>query len=250
MKTKNKLILFSIFLIFLLFLIIITFSINYNSNNSRENFNNTNTSNTSNKSNTFNIILLGDSILANENYVINPSKNSVYSQLKEALNLKSKKSSNQSYTIYCYAEDNAFINDVYNQLNKLNSQDLNQSQTNIIILSIGGNDLINQTKTKLKQEYKLLIKSIQEKFPNSKLIICDIYYPKSSYYNQFNDIIKNWNNFLSNLINQQNNENYSSNIIYLPLSILLTENSDFINSIEPSISGSTKIINELIKLIN
>merc|ERR1711965_328280 len=76
----------------------------------------------------YNLILLGDSILNNENYVSN--RDTVYSNLKS-----------QYKKCYIYAEDNAVINDINNQYDMIPKKLKNKDS--IFVISVGGNDLLN-----------------------------------------------------------------------------------------------------------
>ena len=73
-------------------------------------------------------ILLGDSILKNNNYV--KQVNNVEHVVREKIN----------GPVYCFAKDGATITDVYTQINDMPCQ-LNNKR-NIIFLSIGGNDML------------------------------------------------------------------------------------------------------------
>ena len=228
------------------------------------NYNNNNNNNNNNKDdNKDNIILLGDSILAND-YYVNDHNNSV-------CGLITKKFHNK-YNVFCFAEDNAFIDDVYYQVDNL-EKIIASTKTpsfgdatpnkNIIVLSIGGNNIIrlindiydninndindgindnindDNVLKHLKIEYQKLISYIIKKFPNDILIITDIYYSYDSFYIKFKNLCINWNNFLREI-----SLNYK-NIILLPISTLLTEKTDFVKSIEPSVIGGYKIVDAL-----
>ena len=125
-----------------------------------------------------NTILLGDSILQNSKYV----KKSVPYFLAEKCNLTT------------LAQDGATIKDVYKQLETVPG-DLSKS---IIFISVGGNDLINYAHVNdIIPQYKELILSIQAKFPNSKIVPLNLYYPP----NISNPNIKHWNDFLGSTFN-------------------------------------------------
>ena len=125
-----------------------------------------------------NTILLGDSILQNSKYV----EKSVPYYLADKCNLTT------------LAQDGAMINDVYRQLDNVPG-DLTHS---IIFISVGGNDLINFSHINdMIPKYKELILSIQAKFPNSKIVPLNLYYPP----NVSNPNIKPWNEFLGTTFN-------------------------------------------------
>ena len=181
------------------------------------------------------IILLGDSILKNNQYV--REGNGIDDILIERTNEKT----------YCYAEDGSIIVDVYSQLDKI-SIDLNKETTTIYI-SVGGNNIlthyvdkegdITETSilTKLFSSYKNLITSIQTKMNRCKIVLLDIYYPQSSEYAKFYSIIDEWNHMIYDYANDQ--QNHISDV--LKVSQLLTQHNDFSHSIEPSLQGGKKI---------
>jgi hypothetical protein len=188
-------------------------------------------------SNKQNFILLGDSILKNEAYVSNGK--SIYSLLKKRTNGKT----------ICLAADDSKIIDVYNQINNI-PDDLNNNNTTIF-LSIGGNNILSQLKNKeeldrdlrsIFNEYKKLIKSIQDTLPDANIVLVDIYYPDNSKYEQYHSIINEWNNKIYDYA--QNSKNNISSV--LKISTILTQKDDFTNDIEPSSKGGKKLIESIL----
>ena len=181
------------------------------------------------------IILLGDSILKNNDYVTN--KYSVESFIRK----KTKRH------VYCFAKDDETIIDVYDQLDKIPIE-LNTENTDIF-LSIGGNDIINNYNyltnvlhkknhlNKLFSKYFELVKSIQTKMNKTNLILLDIYYPTSSYYRSYIPIIEEWNKKLYE-------KEYDFKI--LRISKYLKNSKDFVYNIEPSRKGGEKIADMII----
>jgi hypothetical protein len=177
-----------------------------------------------------NIVLIGDSILNNSNYV--NSDKSVVGILKTKTN-----------NVFNFAKDGATINDCYNQLNKIPIE-LNKPETYIFI-SAGGNNILKNniqldesTIKTLFNDYMDFITAVRSKFSNAKLNILNLYLPANPRYQSYNPSIDQWNN----LINQ-----YSSKVgeMYnvINLDTLLTNANDFVYDIEPSITGSQKIAN-------
>jgi hypothetical protein len=177
-----------------------------------------------------NIVLIGDSILNNSNYV-NIDK-SVFGILKTKTN-----------NVFNFAKDGATINDCYNQLNSIPIE-LNKPETYIFI-SAGGNNILKNniqldesTIKTLFNDYMDFITAVRSKFSNAKLNILNLYLPANPRYQSYKSSIDQWNN----LINQ-----YSSKIgeMYnvINLDTLLTNANDFVYDIEPSITGSQKIAN-------
>lgn len=199
----------------------------YNTYKSIENF-------TNNNNNKKKYILLGDSILKNDAYVANGK--SVEQNLIE-----------KNIDVSCFAEDNSKIVDIYSQIDKIPIK-LNSPNT-LFFLSVGGNDILdyyvvqNQDSRDISvlkpmfTSYKHIIKTIRTKFPNVKLYLLDIYYPDNLQFKQFHYIIKEWNNMLYTLANEQKNKIDG----VLHISKELTQNKDFSFGIEPSSSGGNKI---------
>jgi len=185
-------------------------------------------------SNTKSFILLGDSILKNDAYVSNG---------KSVENLVAERNQN----IYCFAEDHSKIVDVYSQIDKIPHEF--DSPNTLIFLSAGGNDILshyvdqNQDITNTSvlnpmfSAYKNLIKSIQKRMPQSKIILFDIYYPDNLTYKQYHFIIKEWNNMIYDFAENPKNKIYG----VIRISSHLTQNKDFSFGIEPSSSGGQKI---------
>jgi hypothetical protein len=206
----------------------------YNIYNKVEGFTNTQNEKT--------FILLGDSILKNDAYVSNG---------KSIENLIAERNKN----IHCFAEDQSKIVDIYNQINQIPIE-LNSSNT-LIFLSAGGNDIlkyyleekqdiINTSVLKpMFSSYKNIIKTIQNKLPNAKLFLLDIYYPDNLQYKQFHSIIKEWNSMIYDFAEKTKNKIYG----VIRISSHLTQNEDFSFGIEPSLSGGKKIADLIVNII-
>lgn len=177
-----------------------------------------------------NIVLIGDSVLNNSNYV--PSGKSVADILK----LKSQ-------NVFDFAKDGATISDCYIQLDKI-STDLNKSETYIFI-SAGGNDILNkggqltsEDIRKLFNDYMNFIKALRVKFSSAKINILNLYMPSNPRYQSYKSSIEQWNTLI---------QEYSSKIgepyNVIDLSTLLTSPQDFVYDIEPSETASEKIAN-------
>ena len=172
------------------------------------------------------IILLGDSILNNSNYVD-------YEYSVSAL-IKKTCSSN----IILAAQDNAKVEDVYQQIDKLVG---NNNKNTYIFLSVGGNNMLDTkfvSLDALKQSYLKLVTYIKTKFPKSNIYLLGLYYPFDTRFKRYDSSISEWNQFIKSL-------GYK----YIMLDGLLTNKSDIIFSIEPSATGSKKIANEICKII-
>jgi hypothetical protein len=185
-------------------------------------------------------ILLGDSILNNESYV---------SKGKSICNLLIERTYGKTI---CLAVDDSKIVNVYNQINKI-SDDLNYNLTTIF-LSIGGNDILSQIENNqtidqktldiIFSTYKKIIKNIQVKLPEAKLVVCDIYYPNNLKYKQFHQYIEKWNELLYNYAREENSGIYS----VFKISKILTKSEDFTVDIEPSSIGSQKMVDAILSV--
>ena len=177
-----------------------------------------------------NIILLGDSILNNSNYV-NPGES-----VSDIIKSKGRKVIN-------VAVDNSKIKDINKQLNRIPSS-YNKSNT-YIFLSVGGNDILNlpsqndEQINELFKEYLKNIKAIKNKFPKSKIVALNIYHPPSSYYKMYYNSIGLWNE----LLDQNTFEKYK----VLNIDNIIKTKNDLVNDIEPSKQGSIKIANAIVK---
>ena len=166
---------------------------------------------------------------------------SVNELLKERTNDKS----------ICLAINDSKIDDIYGQIEKI-PENLNTNYTTIF-LSVGGNDILtnyvdnnetidddkNLVLKKIFSEYKSLIKSITTKLPDANIVLLDIYYPDNIKYKQYHSIINEWNNMIYN---------YASKNKYsvLKISGVLTSSDDFTFDIEPSASGSRKLVETIL----
>ena len=187
------------------------------------------------------IILLGDSILKNNSYVENG----------EAVDSLLTKKSNSK--VFSYAEDGSNITDVYSQLDKV-PLELNKKTTTIYV-SIGGNDILSQyvdrminltnmtSLTMIFSKYVTLIESIKTRFHLCKIVLLDIYYPKSVMYKVYYSLIKKWNEMIDEYVN-----NTKNTILILKISNILIQDNDFIFNIEPSNIGGEKIANSILSL--
>jgi len=185
-------------------------------------------------SNISSIVLLGDSIFKNNNYV--PKEKSIEYLLKQHVAVQSM----------VLAQDNATINLLYQQYKSMPIT-MNNKHTNLYI-SIGGNDLLNvyenndTNDTKLFDMiwnlYKSTILNVST-ITQCNIILTDIYYVTDSNYEKYIPIIKKWNDTLYAFAN-----NYTFKVF--KISKLLTKPQDFTNGIEPSIIGGTKIVNSFI----
>lgn len=174
------------------------------------------------------VILMGDSVLNNANYV--PAGKSVYDSLKSKLS-----------KVINLAKDGATISDLYGQLDKI-PIDLNNTNTYIFI-SAGGNDILNN-RTELRptdirrlfDSYMKFLKALRTKLGSIKINILNLYLPSNPRYQTYKTSIEQWNQLIqasSNKVGEMYN--------VVNLNTLLTRPDDFVYDIEPSESASDKI---------
>jgi lysophospholipase L1-like esterase len=191
------------------------------------------------------IILLGDSILNNRSYVA--PGDSVEELLKKRT----------TDTIYNFAQDDATIQNVVQQLNQI-PEHLNNHNTTIF-LSLGGNDIIHyfiknnnhdlnlQNNSVLQSifiKYEIVVHMIRKKMNKSRLFLLDIYYPTNNSFQMYKPILQEWNRLLEKIYNINNNNNH-----ILKISQDLNQHEDFTDNIEPSKIGSEKIANLILQSI-
>ena len=184
-----------------------------------------------------NIVLLGDSILKNNNYVKNGKG-------VDDLLIERNRGVTTSLAI-----DNSTIVDVYKQISSIPIE-LNTSNTTVF-LSIGGNNLLQnyvghsdnnlndkQYLTTIFAAYRKLARTIREKMTLANIVLLDIYFPQSIKYKQYHDLITDWNEMVYNYAKEQ--QNGIAGVI--KISGVLTDKGDFTLGIEPSDQGGAKIV--------
>lgn len=177
-----------------------------------------------------NIVLIGDSILNNSNYV--PESTSVVDILKT-----------KTPKVFNFAKDGATILDCYSQLDKIPSE-LNKTETYIFV-SAGGNDILNKRQTldskeisNLFNKYMEFVKALRAKLPSAKINILNLYLPTNPRYQSYKPSIDQWNQLIKEYSNKVG-EMYN----VINLDTLLRSPDDFVYDIEPSDSASQKIAN-------
>jgi len=177
-----------------------------------------------------NIVLIGDSVLNNSNYV--SSGESVENNLKT-----------KTQNVFNFAKDGATISDCYSQLDKIPIE-LNKTETYVFI-SAGGNDILNKrgqlTSAEIKKlfdDYMEFLKALRVKLSSAKINILNLYIPSNPRYQSYKSSIEQWNKLI---------KEYSSKIgemyTVINLDTLLTTPEDFVYDIEPSEIASQKIAN-------
>ena len=174
------------------------------------------------------VILMGDSVLNNANYV--PAGKSVYDSLKSKLS-----------KVINLAKDGATISDLYGQLDKI-PVELNNANTYIFI-SAGGNDILNKrtelSSTEIRRlfdSYMEFLKALRTKLGSVKINILNLYLPSNPRYQTYKTSIEQWNQLIQSSSNKVG-EMYN----VVDLHALLKIPDDFVYDIEPSESASDKI---------
>jgi len=176
------------------------------------------------------IILLGDSIIENRNYI---DENKTLTSI-----LKHK------YNVLNLAEDGARINSINKQVNTRATCDTDCT----IIISVGGNDILETVMefntidlNKLFNRYITMLNHVMKVFNSKNIVLFNIYEPPSYIIRNVIPFVKQWNKKLKSFCSDQN-------IKMLDIAEFMNEESDFVNIIEPSEQGTKKIALHLLKL--
>ena len=218
MKKNNKYIWFLLIIIFLTLLSRPTVSVNEPFFNRKK------------------IILMGDSMLKNNQYV--KPKQSVEYLLKQK----------HSNTLIV-AKDNSHIANLPEQFNKIKSSIDKHTE---IIISIGGNDILyyNQNKhinkyyyNRIDRLFTLFEKTIKKLFKDTKATVyfLNIYYPKSNSYKKYHNLISEWNQKLKMFTKKHKYH-------LIEVDKLFRHATDFTNDIEPSYQGSKLLVHKILNL--
>lgn len=141
-----------------------------------------------------------------------------------------------------------------------------------IVISAGGNDglgalylmntwtnwlpwnfirLLYELKNSLLSQYSLLIRTLQEKFPNANIICCTIYYPVFDDELLIQTVSNIGINVMANMIiHDLSLKQFQSNLSVIDLRYVFSERHDYANSIEPSVCGGDKITNNIMHIVN
>ena len=229
--TNIQLIIFRFILIILCIFIVVCIIKFIKNHTNLELFDTQNENNPMDNANDTVVICAGDSILNNTIYV--PPGKSVVDYIR--LNSGSNKD------IINISRDGDIITDVYNQMRQIP----NVESTMTIILSVGGNDLLEyELIEKAYINYIELIKYIKQTY-KCKLYVLNLYYPMDESMKKFHETISKWNTLLKEIPKKEKIE-----INIIDISKIITEPSDLVNKIEPSVTGGLKIANKIIKMVN
>ena len=206
----------------------------------------------------YKISCLGDSVFQNKDYVgINESVEDMLADIA---------TKNNSLSLIL-AQDNAQIKSVYSQIKILQDQKNWNGENNYIFLSVGGNDIVNnfypisnnhknyiastlvshkrEEINKIFRKYIELVEKLREDFPESKIVLSTVYYPKDDQYTKFHNVIKYWNQSVIDY-----SKLYPKNVYkVLRTDKLVKEPEDFTHFIEPSALGGEKIVEGIKKIV-
>ena len=180
------------------------------------------------------LMLLGDSILANEKYVPEGKSLSYF--------LKKEVGSDVEVTLF--ATDNYTIDDVYFQINSIHIS--YYSKKTSIVLSVGGNNFLTGTPLGLaKKEYLFLIEHIRETFGECKIYLVNLYLPFDPLLQKlYEKIVVEWNLFLEGVVDKGG----ANGIV--DISRVITEPKDLVSKIEPSVIGGEKIAGAIVNEVS
>jgi len=225
-------------------------------------YNNNNTTNNTNNTNAFSlfkesmdtmseppkIVLFGDSILNNTRYVA--SGKSVTASLKRMY----------GDNLQTYAQDGAYISNIYGQVEQHETyggwDDAGSSKTHIII-SVGGNDLLNALNmgdlddskvTHLSSKYERLLNYIRGKYPNAVLHLLNVYQPVDDVFTSAAAQIEKWNDSVYKASTGGGKKSQVTNVV--KIDEVCVNESDFVNTIEPSVKGGKKIVSLIVQNVN
>ncbi|KAL9646161.1 hypothetical protein ABK040_008038 [Willaertia magna] len=203
------------------------------------------------------IVLLGDSIFDNINYVRYNQGKDVVTHVKDKI-----KENNLNFKATLLAVDGHIISSVeQRQVDKI------PHDASHLFISAGGNNalhslsiltqpcknvgealsIMNTLRSKFKQEYQSMLNSImnENEGNNRKVTLCTIYYPRWEDNLQLS-IAKIGLDGLNNVIIE---EAIKRKLPVIDLRYLFSEYNDYANSIEPSHQGGEKIANVIMEIL-
>jgi len=182
--------------------------------------------------NNVDVVLIGDSMLENSNYV------------KHTVGLHIKKTHKKTTIL---AKDDSVVGDIKSQL--VNIPKKFNNKNTYVFLSVGGNDLLEIYKyqngniddyshiDEVFVKYKKLVNFIKKKY-KFNIVLLNIYFPKDAMYVKFHKIIETWNKKLLKFSEK-------NSFKFLDVSKILYKKNHFTNGIEPSIIGSKILANSI-----
>ena len=201
------------------------------------------------------LVLLGDSIIDNKTYVLDGEK-SVLEHIQSKTDIKTVQ----------LALDGATTGDVLdNQLNNISSE------ASHIVLSVGGNDLLNEIGfltedfkytpnqvlercysliAPITKKYESIVTTLQTSKIRANLLLCTVYEGDLEGSVMYDDIAISSRTMLSLF----NDSVYKTHNMFktgiLELRHIFTNKEDYANPIEPSHQGGEKLADKLVRWVN
>ena len=182
------------------------------------------------------IVLIGDSILNNSNYILTEGK-AIPDLIKTG-----------HPNTYNFAKDDAVITECATQIEQIPAE--NNTPQTYIFVSAGGNNILNSHYTISKemietffQQYSTLLYSLKSKFSKAQIYLLTLYYPLESQFKSLYPFIEQWNSLLSEFVEK------NSDFKLIRTNKLMNFKADFINSVEPSEIGGAKIANAILETV-
>ena len=192
------------------------------------------------------IVLFGDSILNNTRYV--SSGKSVTASLKRMY----------GDNLQTYAQDGAYISNIYGQIDQFETYggwDKGSERMHIVI-SVGGNDLLNAMNTSdlddskvthLSSKYERLLKYVCDKYPTAVIHLLNVYQPVDDLFTRVSKQIEKWNAEVYTVASSAK-KNQVVNVV--KIDEVCVGEADFVNTIEPSEKGGKKIVSLIVENVN
>ena len=191
-----------------------------------------------------NIVLIGDSMLNNSNYIEKTRED-------KDLSIPGLIKSSDAINLYNYAKDSATIDDCYTQINSINKIPITKTPKNTtIFISAGGNNIVNEsnrsginndTISMLFNKYSKMVLTIKRQFNGTTIYLLTLYKPTDPAYSKLYKYIDQWNVKLLDFAKK-------NGLKVLQTNILLTKDEDFVYGIEPSEIGGKKIADEILSI--
>jgi hypothetical protein len=182
------------------------------------------------------IVLIGDSILNNSNYILTEGK-AVPDLIKTG-----------HPNTYNFAKDGAVVTDCVTQIEQIPAEN-NTSQTYIFV-SAGGNNILNSHFTISKemidtffQQYSTLLHSLKNKYSKAQIYLLTLYYPLESRFKSLYPFIEQWNSLLNEFVEK------NTDFKLIRTNKLMNSKVDFTNAVEPSEIGGAKIANAILETL-
>ena len=198
-----------------------------------------------------NIILIGDSMLNNSDYMMDADGKDT--SIAGYIGQRTVDESLQ-VTLHNYAKNHATISDCYAQMDQIS---LEPGANTMIVVSAGGNDIVNQYRkfgriddnfvSSLFQKYSQMVLSINNKTKstncNTSIYLLNLYKPAKNILSNLYPIIDQWNSMIQDFA--QNNE-----FKIIPTNKIMVLESDFVYNYEPSKTGGQKIADAILSNID